>query len=285
MIYYVQRKIIRNNKVKAMKNKFRLLLIILTFLVVILGAILDIDGIDNSNDEKETPVINNDPVKESAIFFGDSITHGKCMDFTKEEDHYSWTNYIKDTYDIEVYNMGVNGRRLGKINKLYLDIENTDDTLKEKKFTYVILHGGINDVGGDVPIGTYDPYDFSGNYDTDTFLGGLEMYLYDAIKTWPKSKIGYIINYKNPKDSKRPNEKTKKYFDLLKEVLEKWQISYIDLYEGVSNDGKRYSEDLLKVDTTIYLFDRLHLRKEGYEIISPYIYEWMKTLDLSKLKI
>ena len=267
-----------------MKNKLGILLIIVTTLVVILGAVFDIDQIDKTNDDSKNATTKKEEETVSAIYFGDSITHGKCMDITPEDEYYSWANYIKDNYIIETYNMGVNGRRLGKVDKLYLDIDNLDKSLKEKNFTYVILHGGINDVGGSVPIGTYSETDFSGNYDTDTFLGGLETYLYKAIKTWPNSKIGYIINYKTPNDPKRSNDKVKKYFDEMKKVLNKWEISYIDLFEGETKDGKKYSEDLLKVDSSLYLFDYLHMNRKGYEIITPYIYEWMLSLNLSKHK-
>ena len=63
----------------------------------------------------------------------------------------------------------------------------------------------------------------------------------------------------------------------MKKVLNKWEIKYIDLFSGSTDDGITYSS-LLKVDTNTYLPDGLHLNREGYNIISPYIYKWMNTL-------
>ena len=67
----------------------------------------------------------------------------------------------------------------------------------------------------------------------------------------------------------------KKYYDKTKEVLNKWNIKYLDLFD------EKYS-DILLVNDRKYLSDYLHLNDEGYDVISPYIYEFMKTLDKYK---
>lgn len=63
----------------------------------------------------------------------------------------------------------------------------------------------------------------------------------------------------------------------MKEVLDKWDIAYLDLYSGSTLQGISYSE-LLKVDSDTYLKDNLHLNAEGYEAVSPHIYLWMNSL-------
>ena len=59
----------------------------------------------------------------------------------------------------------------------------------------------------------------------------------------------------------------------------KFSISgqYIDLYSGKASNGTSYS-DILKVTTNTYISDGIHLNRQGYNVISPYIYQWMKTL-------
>ena len=47
----------------------------------------------------------------------------------------------------------------------------------------------------------------------------------------------------------------------MKEVLDKWDIAYLDLYSGSTLQGISYSE-LLKVDSDTYLKDNLHLNAE-----------------------
>ncbi len=139
------------------------------------------------------------------------------------------------------------------------------------------MHGGTNDISRGVKLGTYKANDFSGNYDTNTFLGGLEYYIYTVKKQWPKAKIGYIINYQTPNSNQNRATLSPKYYKKMKEVLKKWDVKYIDLYFGKASNGKTYS-DILKVNTKVYLPDNLHLNADGYKLISPYIYKWMNTL-------
>lgn len=209
---------------------------------------------------------------KTAIFFGDSITYGYG------NNGYGWANYIADNYDIlNAVNAGKSGWFIS--NNLKRDwIVNEVNSRKNTNYDYVIMHGGCNDINKNVPLGTYEETNFSGNYDTDTFLGGLEYYLYVVTTNWQHAKIGYIINYKTPNDQSRNNEKSAPYYTKMKEVLNKWNIKYIDLFDGSNNNGQQFAE-LLKVNTNEYLPDNLHLNGEGYRIISPYIYNWMKTLS------
>lgn len=218
--------------------------------------------------------IETSPTKgKTAIFIGDSITAGKYG-------NYSWANYIGEKYDLKKsVNAGLSGGVLSTFRgeKWLVDVVKK---YKGKKYDYVILHGGINDIAlvarlGE-PKGTLKAKDFSGKYDTNTFIGGLETYIYTAKKQWPNAKIGFIINYRTPADS-AVDPKSSEYYSLIKKVCKKWGIKYIDLYAGKTTSGKKFS-DLLKVNTKTYIQDGTHLNKAGYKVISPYIYNWMKTL-------
>ena len=63
----------------------------------------------------------------------------------------------------------------------------------------------------------------------------------------------------------------------MKEVLKKWKVNYLDLFDGKDSNGNSFS-DILKVNTNEYLSDNLNLNNDGYEVIYPYIYNWMLTL-------
>mgnify|MGYP002860542555 CR=1 FL=1 len=149
----------------------------------------------NGNNAKATFIVNATyTYNKSVVFYGDSITYGRPP-YNSGLSNYSWATYIKDNYDLKnVSNRGKSGWTVSNINgtAIYKLVEQD----KNKKFDYVILHGGLNDVYYRAQLGSYDPNDFSGNYNTGTFIGGLETYLYKVTKTWPKAKIGYIINYK-----------------------------------------------------------------------------------------
>ena len=64
----------------------------------------------------------------------------------------------------------------------------------------------------------------------------------------------------------------KKYNDKTIEILNKWNIKYLNLATDEFNN-------LLKVEERTYLPDYLHLNSEGYKVLSPYIYNFMQTLD------
>lgn len=231
--------------------------------------------VTSKNNKKATATINfkNNTYNKTAIFFGDSITDGE----KGTPSGYSWANYIGDHYDLK---KTVNSGKRGWLISNALGekwITNNVKMYNGTKYDYIILHGGTNDIHKGVNLGTYVSSDFSGKYDTTTFLGGLETYLYTVKKQWPNAKIGYIINYETPLSSENRRTLSEQYYTYMKKVLDKWGVKYIDLYFGYATDGQKYS-DLLKVDTKIYLPDGLHLNAEGYKLISPYIYNWMNTI-------
>ena len=207
----------------------------------------------------------------NVIFVGDSIVYGYL------NNGYSFANYIGDNYDLkESVNAGYSGYFISNYDSnrwINMQINKYID----RDYDYVILQGGCNDIAKDVKIGSYVDDDFSGNYDTSTFLGGLEDYLYKAISAWPNSKFGYIITYQTPYNDKRNVLKSREYYNLMKKVLEKWNINYLDLFDGSVN-GISYNT-ILQTNTYKYLPDTLHLNKEGYEVISSYIYDWMQGLE------
>lgn len=218
-------------------------------------------------------IIKSTTYNKTAVFFGDSITKGAGS----KSHNYSWANYIGDNYDLKYsLNRGKSGWRISNTANNYIN----NLVLKEKgnKYDFVILHGGCNDIGYDVALGkissSYDPKTF----DDKTFIGGLEKYLYTVVTQWPNARIGYIINYRTPNNKLRSVTKSSIYYAEMRKVLKKWNVSYLDLFDGVAFNGETYSS-ILSVNTNRYLPDSLHLNDEGYKIISPYIYKWMQTLS------
>ena len=227
---------------------------------------------NGKKDEIEVEVRNN-TYEKKAIFFGDSITQG--IKGTPRD--YSWANYIGDNYDLKSsVNAGKSGWYISNWkNKSW--IRTIIKQYKNKQFDYVILHGGINDIHSKVELGTFNKEDFSGNYNIKTVLGGLEKCIYTIKKQWPNAKIGFIVNYNTPLVYEELNNYYSKYYSAMKDVLNKWNIKYLDLFDGVTSNGTKYNE-LLKINTKEYIVDGLHLNGEGYKLISPYIYDWMNTL-------
>lgn len=259
----------------------KVLIIILSFILIIgIGCFFflkdkgnipsnegEISSKDNGNKIKEEEKTTKD---KTAIFFGDSITQGWLTN------GYSYANYINDNYDLKsVTNAGIADYRVSTYDDPKKWLVDEVKSYIGNSYDYIILQGGINDVLYLTPLGDVYSSQDNASYDINTFAGGLETYLSTVKANWPDVKIGYIITYYTPKYSERgitwSYQDYLKYVNLTKKILDKWDIPYLDLFDS------KFTE-LLDVENRTYLPDYLHLNKEGYELVSPYIYKWMRGL-------
>ena len=249
-----------------------------------------LDNIVSSNNEKVVCQKNNDTINckldnkevsykiiytvvtknKNIIFFGDSITYGFL---TKG---YSWAEFIKDNYDFNiVMNAGISDYRVSTYDDKNKWLTDTIISHANEKYDYVMMQGGINDVLYNTPLGEISNSKSEDDFDVNTFAGGFESYIYNAKKYFKDAKIGYIITYYTPNYTERglkwSYDDYNKYIMMTKKILDKWNIKYLDLF------NEEYS-NILKVNTKIYLPDNLHLNYEGYKIIYPYIYDFIKSL-------
>ncbi len=223
---------------------------------------------------------------KSALFTGDSITYGYGEQI-KGQTPRSWPLRIRDKYHMTVTNNGLNGHSLTDV-RLYPGLDKRLHTycFPAQQFDYVILQGGINDiigaeankgvspVGQAVPIGTMAATKNLADFDTSTFAGGLERYFYHATTKYPHARIGFIITYQTPKSTWGGNTKNAAaYWDMARQICAKWDVPYLDLFD------KKYSIDVLKANTNVYLIDTLHLGASGYDVITDPIAAWMATLQ------
>ena len=249
-----------------------------------------LDNIVSSNNEKVVCQKNNDTINckldnkevsykiiytmvtknKNIIFFGDSITYGFL---TKG---YSWAEFIKDNYDFNIVtNAGISDYRVSTYDDKNKWLTDTIISHANEKYDYVIMQGGINDVLYNTPLGEISNSKSEDDFDVNTFARGFKSYIYNAKKYFKDAKIGYIITYYTPNYTERGQKWSyddyNKYIMMTKKILDKWNIKYLDLFD------EEYS-NILKVNTKIYLPDNLHLNYEGYKIIYPYIYDFIKSL-------
>lgn len=249
-----------------------------------------LDNIVSSHNEKVVCQKNNDTIKckldnkevsykiiytmvtknKNIIFFGDSITYGFL---TKG---YSWAEFIKDNYDFNIVtNAGISDYRVSTYDDKNKWLTDTIISHANEKYDYVIMQGGINDVLYNTPLGEISNSKSEDDFDVNTFAGGFESYIYNAKKYFKDAKIGYIITYYTPNYTERGQKWSyddyNKYIMMTKKILDKWNIKYLDLF------NEEYS-NILKVDTKKYLTDNLHLNYDGYKIIYPYIYDFIKSI-------
>ena len=158
---------------------------------------------------------------------------------------------------------------------------------------YIILEGGTNDAdllgnpsNPDVTdrLGSFKPFDFSGNYDVTTFCGAFESVIYRTLKYWPGKKVGYIVAQKMGTGWTSYSNR-RFYFEKAIEICKKWGIPYIDLWTTCyinpnlpdMYDSSKTTEEN-EAGGVSYFRDSQHLTARGYDITAEMIETWLKTL-------
>ncbi len=211
---------------------------------------------------------------KSALFVGDSITDG-TQDSVYGRWH-GWAYRIGVANNMDWVNKGLSGTSISTARKqTFGTIVDQMLTQKDRDFDYVILHGGVNDAWSQAPAGevaaSFDPSTF----DVTTFAGGLEDLIHNALCYYgDQAAIGYIMNFPTPNyQGTTYVHDMSAYYAVAEKVCNKWGIRFFDMYHN-----SRITADL-KVNTTTYLADYLHPNSAGYDLLSPFIAGWMRTLS------
>lgn len=209
--------------------------------------------------------------RKSALFTGDSICDG-----TQDSGIFydAWAGRIGEINQMDYVNAGLSGTsvstcRANRYGRILTQLEQN----KDKNFDYVIMHGGVNDAWDSVAIGTVAADFELSSFRTDTFAGGLEELFYYAKTYYPDAQLGFVLNFKIVNSSvSSVNQKLGDYFAVAKQICDKWDIPYLDLYsdEDVMRD--------LAIGSNTYLGDYIHPNCAGYDRLYVYIERWMETL-------
>lgn len=154
---------------------------------------------------------------------------------------------------------------------------------------YIIIDGGTNDADilGSAGLGTFDADDFSDEYiealDKNTFCGALESIFFRLVTIMKGKHIGYIIPQKMGYTAVLV-ERRRQFFDKAIEICGKWGVPYLDLWNNYYFNWElaaHWDQTMTPAENNeannLYK-DGQHLTNKGYEILSPVIGEWMKTL-------
>lgn len=237
----------------------------------------------------------NELCRKVIVFDGDSICHGGSRYPERER---GWAARVGNALCMEWYNYAIGGGTVTA--EMYAEstgearhwVSRYIDVIYKKHPTldYLILEGGVNDADlqEDTPekFGELDITDYSGSYDDTTFTGGLETLFYKAVNYYPTAKIGYILAHKmgRSKIGFGPENNRRRYFLRIIEVCKKWGIPYIDLWESSPLNPwlPCYYNPELTVDGNVeagYAYsDGQHITAAGYDIISPAIAAWVRSL-------
>lgn len=241
-----------------------------------------------NNEDPDNPLRN-----KSALFVGDSIVNAVK---DPQKPYYGWAGRIGTSNDMQWKNAGISSATVSlalpnsyKENRIVNQLKDNAN----KAYDYVILQGGMNDSIIEREIGNIsDSYRLE-DFDISTFSGAMEEMLYTAVHEYDEARIGYIATYATPNSTwGGKSADNVEYFRRAKELCEKWNVPYIDLFEGgIEVDGvyQSYSFDILKMNSGVNLYggDRteIHIGSKGYDVISPFIADWMRTLQPYEEKI
>ena len=165
-------------------------------------------------------------------FIGDSISYG-----TNWQGGYG--KLIGEQYNMNVTNVSKGGATLAD-NVHWL--ENSDgyrpyitdmlDNL-DGDYEYIIAEGGLNDFWGHSELGEITD-GFSGDFDENTMTGGMEKMFFEIRNDFPNSKVGFVITHDPFTYDAEGNFES--YYERIKEVCDKWDVSYLDLYAKNNSD-------------------------------------------------
>ena len=224
----------------------------------------DYFGINAMRGSSESPLW-----QKSVLFIGDSICYG-FSDVSINGKLRSYGGRIAYDYDMEWVNAGVSGATLSTVTEKL--IVSQLEPYSEQKFDYVVIEGGINDALKGVDLGTVTQ-GFEQGLKTSTYAGALEYLFKTVTKTYPEAKVGFMITYECPRNKSHETYIT--YQDITKQICEKWDIEYFDMFSN-----KEINDTVLESSNTksAYLPDGIHPSSIGYDRLYPYIADFMTTL-------
>ncbi len=202
-------------------------------------------------------------------FLGDSITAGATLSTVKE----MYTYLVCKHFDATENNYGKSGTRIAR-QSAEGDLYGADFNLRalsmDKDADFTFVFGGTNDYGhGSAPIGVIDdntPF---------TFYGALNVLCEYLLENFGKEKICFILPLHRRNENNPYGENGAKivkafplckYVDIIKEVLAKYDIDYLDLssvfaindVESLTNDG-------------------IHPNVHGHQIIANKLIEYLNS--------
>lgn len=158
---------------------------------------------------------------------GDSIAKGTGTNI-KGNTFYSYCHYISEKYNMTMVNNAVAGTTIAKQkNKTKDKNKSILERVTQMRGDYdiVLLDGGFNDLFQHIDPGHITPEeDKSGNYNEYTTAGALESICYFLQNNYKDSLKLFVLGHK-----RIANPDQYKYWNIIKQVLDKWNIDYIDL--------------------------------------------------------
>lgn len=208
---------------------------------------------------------------------GDSVAFGTGTN-TFGNAYFSYCHYIAQKYNMTMQNNAVSGTTLAKHKDRTKDSNKSIlERVTEMSGNYdiILLEGGFNDLFQKIKIGTVTPDDDrSGNYDEYTTAGALESICYFLQENYSDSIKLFVLCHKLCN-----KESQSEYWNVIKQILKKWEIDYIDLSEEtqLTNVNKEISTQYFRLKNN--KGDGVHpLVYTNQKIYGPYIAQKLNSM-------
>lgn len=226
---------------------------------------------------------------KKALFFGDSICQASAVPLADTNQYqFGWAGRIGYYNLMNWRNYGNSGASITNMSgrSCISTIVSTNIALHPDA-DYIIVEGGTNDAdviasSSDYSVGTFAEDDYTSTYDLTTFCGSLETMLRNIIKTYPNRKIGYIVAPKMGQyDGVMRNRR--EIFEKASAICRKWGVTFVDLWGECQINPRLveyYDPSLTQAEniSSKYYVDGQHLTDKGYDLITPLVEQWMKTM-------
>ena len=208
------------------------------------------------------------------VFLGDSITEGYGLSSIEHR----YANLIAFDEKAICCNYGISGTRLAyqtvpseKPSHDLCFIDRVEEL--EADADLVIVFGGTNDYGhGDAAFGVFedrDPY---------TFSGAVHTLVQKLLAKYERSKIVFLLPLHRGtetqtivKGGKLTEVTLAQYVQALREVLDFYEISYLNLFE----DGK--TEEQIAEWQQQYTIDGLHPNEKGHRMLADLVIQYLES--------
>lgn len=234
-----------------------------------------IDGLISTSENTEGTQIKNPLHGKKAVFLGDSWCAGN------NESRGTWASRIKaNNPTMTVTNYGLHGADWAQCSIHVLDNTERMNTIKEAD--YIIIEAYTNGLYGETsqlgkPLGEIDEFNYLTleqiNSLPNSYAKDLEKALYRIATECHGKKIGVIFPYKAVAHLS-PTNGFVAFRPQVMACCRKYNIPVFDNFDGCNIPS--WHEELRRQ----YYFenDGVHLNAKGYDVITPSIENWMKSL-------
>lgn len=180
------------------------------------------------------------------LFLGSSVTYGSASL------QQGIPEYFEKRFGMNVIKEAVSGTTLVDNGKSSYISRMKANVSCNEKIDIVICQLSTNDASKELPLGKVSDSRVLSEFDTDTVAGAMEYIICYAKETWGAEVLFYTESYYE-------NAAYGAMVETLYELQEKWEIGILDLWSD--NDFNTLTEE----ERTLYMYDRIHPTKAGYQ--------------------